>query len=81
MHDEEVPPSTTDARTAPAGRSFAIAGRVERFDRDTRRFIIGGRILRVAPAVQLVGLTNGDLITASGYEQSGRWIVTQFSLD
>ncbi len=35
----------------------------------------------MVPAVDLGSLTNGVLITASGYEQSDRWIVTQFSLD
>ena len=60
---------------------FAIAGRVERVDHRTRQFSIEERLLHVVPAVDLGSLTNGVLITASGYEQSDRWIVTQFSLD
>jgi hypothetical protein len=69
----------SEDRTTP----FTIAGRVKHWDLMARRLTIGGRVLRVADSVRLVGLTDGANIVASGYQPqdlAAPWIVTQFTL-
>jgi hypothetical protein len=62
---------------------FLITGSIRSWDPIRRRLKIDGRRLWVAPTVELVGVANGVLVTASGHQDrpSARWIVTGFAFD
>jgi hypothetical protein len=65
----------------PKGGSFTIAGRVTHWEPIARELTIGGRVLRVAASVFLVGnIPAGASIMASGHQPpdpSDRWVVTR----
>lgn len=62
---------------------FLITGSIRSWDPIRRRLKIDGRRLWVAPTVEVVGVANGVLVTASGHQDrpSARWIVTGFAFD
>ena len=62
---------------------FLITGSIHSWDPIRRRLKIDGRRLWVAPTVEVVGVANGVLVTASGHQDrpSVRWIVTGFAFD
>jgi hypothetical protein len=80
MADEARPRSQTDPR-GPEGSSFTIAGRATHWEPIARELTIGGRVLRVAASVFLVGnIPAGASIMASGHQPldpSDRWVVTR----
>ena len=66
MPHDSVPTPTADP-TAPEGNQFTIAGRVDGWEPHERQLTIGGRVLRVAASVFLVGdVPVGVSIMASG---------------
>jgi hypothetical protein len=61
---------------------FLMTGPITAWDPISRLLTIGGRRLRVAPMVSVVGAL-GTLVTASGHQEdsSARWMVTQLTRD
>ena len=80
MADEPRPRSQTDPRGSE-GSSFTIAGRVSHWEPIARELTIGGRVLRVAASVFLIGdVPVGASIMASGHQPpdaGARWVVTR----
>ena len=62
---------------------FLITGSISAWDPGRRRMRIDGRRLWVAPAVEVFGVADGVLVTASGHQDqpSARWMVTDFAFD
>jgi hypothetical protein len=62
---------------------FLITGPIAAWDPVARELKIGGHRLWVAPAVAVVGVGNGTLVTASGHQEhpNARWMVTDFAFD
>jgi hypothetical protein len=60
---------------------FLITGRIAAWDPLRRRLTMDGRRIRVAPTVDVAGVANGVLVTASGHQgdPGTRWIVTDFA--
>lgn len=60
---------------------FLITGRIAAWDPVRRRLKMDGRRLWVAPMVDVAGVANGVLVTASGHQgdPGTRWIVTDFA--
>jgi hypothetical protein len=71
---------TSIVSSSPLG--FLITGPINAWDPITRLLTIGGRRLRVAPRVTVVGGL-GTMVTASGHQEdsSARWIVTDLVFD
>jgi hypothetical protein len=71
---------TPDPRGPKVG-TFTIAGRMAHWEPIARELTIGGRVLRVADSVSLVGhIPVGASIMASGHQPpdpSGQWVVTR----
>ena len=68
MPDEGRPTPDTDPK-GPEGSAFTITGRVTHWERIARELTIGGRVLRVAASVFLVGdVPVGASIMASGHQ-------------
>jgi hypothetical protein len=80
MPDEGRPTPVTDPKDHE-GSAFTIAGRVTHWEPIARELTIGGRVLRVAGSVFLVGdVPVGASIMASGHQPpdaSGQWVVTR----
>ena len=62
---------------------FLITGSIAAWDPVRRRLKIDGRRLWVAPAVEVVGIAIGALVTAIGHQEdvTARWIATQLTFD
>ena len=79
MPDEGRPTPDTDPKGSE-GSAFTITGRVTHWERIARELTIGGRVLRVAASVFLVGdVPVGASIMASGHQPpdpGARWVVT-----
>ena len=80
MPDEGRPTPDTDPK-GPEGSAFTITGRVTHWERIARELTIGGRVLRVAASVFLIGdVPVGASIMASGHQPpdaGARWVVTR----
>jgi hypothetical protein len=80
MPDEGRPTPDTDPK-GPEGSAFTLAGRVTHWEPIARELTIGGRVLRVAASVFLVGdVPVGARIMASGHQppdSGARWVVTR----
>jgi hypothetical protein len=69
---------------SPEGRAFTIAGRVTHWEPIARELTIGGRVLRVAASVFLVGDVPVGVRKASGHQPpdpGARWVVTHLQVD
>ena len=72
------------APRTPEGTTFALAGRVTRWEPIARELTIGDRVLYVAPSVRLVGpVAVGATVVVSGYQPpdpTDRRVVTQLQV-